>query len=581
MTRLANAFSWWLAAVGVAALGLAGCGNTGSLRGVSGEDPEAALQYEVPTIGERTVVGNAEPVKVGGVGIVVGLEGTGGDCRHDEYRAMLIDDLKKDKVPEPGKLLASGTAALVIVEAEIPPGAPKGGRIDLEVKLPPGSKATSIRGGTLRKCTLYNFDFAKNLRPDYSGPRGVLRGHPVAVGEGPVLMMSGPRPEGDGAGAVGRVWGGGRVIKEHPLALVMNSKYQNGVVTALVSDRVNDLFLPGLGGGRDGKVAHTSNNTLISLRVPPQYQNNLPRFLRVVRFIPLADPGDKANKDAKDQRGYRTRLKDDLLDPSRTIEAALRLEALGVKSVPALQSGLDSKNALVRFCCAEALAYLGSPSCAEELGIAARTPLFRAYALTALASLPEAVCTLQLRQLLESDLDDETRYGAFRALHTLNPRSPAVAGEKLAGSFTLHRAAPGRRALVHLSTSQRAEVVLFGSEARLVPPFALLAGEFTVTAAAGDVGCTVSRIPRQGERCDRQCGLEMDEVIRLMADMGGQYADVVALVQQAKASEAAGCAVRFDAVPRAASIEELVEAGLGGDKHDLGQVPTLYTGGSR
>jgi hypothetical protein len=580
MSRYACALAPWslVAACGLA-VALSGCVPTTGLQHLTGEQPEAEA-YDVPCIGGRTVVGNAEPVRVGGVGLVEGLDGTGGDCRHDEYRAMLLDDLKKEKVPEPAKLLASGSVAMVIVEANIPPGAAKGAKIDLEVKIPPGSRATSIRGGVLRRCTLYNFDFARNLRPDYTGPRGVLRGHPAAIAEGPVQMLSGGRGS-EGGGAAGKVWQGGRVLRDYPLALVLASKYQNGVVAAVVADRVNDLFLPGMARGRDNSIAHASNNTHIALRVPPQYENNLPRYLRVVRFIPLTDADGRPGKDAKDQRSYRARLSADLLDPSRTIEAALRLEALGPKSISALQAGLDSKNALVRFCSAESLAYLGSPSCAEELGLAARTPLFRAYALTALASLPEAVCTVQLRQLLDSDLDDEVRYGAFRALRTMGGRSSGLAGESLAGELTLHRAAPGRRSLIHLSTTRQAEVVLLGDDTRLSPPFALLAGDFTLRAAQGDASCTVSYIPRGGDRADRQCGLEVSEVIRMMVSLGGSYSDVVALMQQARASEAVSCAVRFDALPTAASLQELAEAGLDGDRQDLGQVPTLYSGGAR
>ena len=136
-------------------------------------------------------VGNAEPVALGGVGLVEGLEGTGGDCNHDCYRDMLAQQMRKDRVPEVEKLLHSPNHALVIVEAHLPPGACKGDRIDVEVKLPPGSQATSLRGGVLRKCYLYNYDFAHNLLPNYKGDNSMHLGHRLAIARGPILVGTG------------------------------------------------------------------------------------------------------------------------------------------------------------------------------------------------------------------------------------------------------------------------------------------------------------------------------------------------------------------------------------------------------
>jgi hypothetical protein len=574
------AAAWWLAAVGVMAVTLSGCGDLSSKlfhRGVAGEEP-ADQTYDVPTVGQRTLVGNADPVRLGGVGLVEGLEGTGGDCNHDSYRTMLINDLRKNHERSAEKLLKSPDCALVIVEATMPPGAGIGDPIEIEVKLPPSSRATSLRGGVLRKCTLYNYDHAKNLKADYTGSQGMLLGHTLATAEGPVLVSS----DADDAARskVGRIWQGGKVIKEHPLSLVMNRDSQRTALTGLVTERINNLFLPGLPAADDAKPATMTNQNVVALRVPAIYRQNIPRYLRVVRFIPLVD-GEPA-ADGKDKKPYRQRLAEDLLEPAKTVEVALRLEALGVKSVPTLRAGLESKHPLVRFTSAEALAYLGHPSCAEELGRAARHPLFRAYALTALASLRESACQQQLAELTETAPDDETRYGAFRALLTLNPNHPTVAGEKVGGAFFLHKVAPEGSPLVHLSTTRRAEVVLFGRSPALKPPFSLLAGEFTVTAEAGDVRCTVSRTPLRGSVDRKEVGLEVEAVLREMTDMGGQYADVLALLQQAGAVGAVSCRVRLDALPTVVRLEELLASGTDGSLlpagQDLGQTPTLYGG---
>ena len=70
----------------------------------------------------------------------------------------------------------------------------------------------------------------------------------------------------------------------------------------------------------------------------------------------------------------------------RGLRPAQQEIAVGLENAsgPALKQGLQSKHPLVRFCSAEALAYLGSPACADELARAVKQqPYLRAYALTA------------------------------------------------------------------------------------------------------------------------------------------------------------------------------------------------------
>ena len=59
--------------------------------------------------------------------------------------------------------------------------------------------------------------------------------------------------------------------------------------------------------------------------------------------------------------------------------------------------------------------------------------------------------------------------------------------------------------LIHISSTKRPEIVLFGDEATLTAPFALRAGEFCVTATEddadplpGDVGAAARRRPIAG-----------------------------------------------------------------------------------
>ncbi len=582
----------WGARVGAPAallLGLLGCMHNGQLRLHSEDDSEKDRYAEVKTVGDVTAVSNAQPIQLGGVGLVVGLEGTGGPCVNDGYRAMLEDDLRKEGVKNVKDVLASSSNALVVVSALLPPGAAKGDPIDVVVSLPPGSQATSLRGGYLHSCRLFNYDFVGNLttRPQLAGAQGMLKGHALARAEGSILVGVGDGEEA-AKSRQGRIWGGGRCEAEQAFTLLMNPDQRFARVTSQVADRVNETFPAAFPTGPGGGVAKAQGPYGVELRVPAPYRLNLPHYLRVVRLIPLQGPLDAPSK-AGDHRSYRQRLGDDLLDPARTVTAALRLEALGQKSVPVLKRGLESGHPLVRFCAAEALAYLGSPSCGEELARAvAEQPVLRAYALTALASLDEAVCHVKLRELLATSADDETRYGAFRALRALNEREADVRGELLNDSFWLHRVAPNAPPLVHVSSTRRAEIVLFGPEQVLRPPFSFLAGEFAVTASDDDHDrCTVSRFPLHGAPSRKQCSLDVAEVLRTMADMGAMYPEAVTLLQQAHGTQCINCRVRCDALPQAVAPEDLVKLGknksgtlegleLVPGGQDLGLTPTLY-----
>jgi hypothetical protein len=574
------------------ALGLAGC-TLPQVRSQRPDEAEPDAKYDAQTIGDvMSNFLNAEPVPVAGVGLVTGLDGTGGDTPPSGYRNTLEDDLKKRGLTNVREVLASPNHALVLVSALMPPGARKGDPVDLQVGLPPGSKVTSLRGGVLQECLLYNYEYARNLNPEkYAQSGAALKGHALVKAGGPLLVGFG---DGDADARVRRgcVWGGGRCTTDLPFSLVLDEKHQYASTAAAVANKINERFGGASPGpGRDA-VAVARNKSQVVLAVPAQYRHNLPRYLRVVRLIPLREPAGGA-------AAYRHRLEEDLLNPERTVTAALRLEALGPNSVPVLKAGLARKHPLVRFCSAEALAYLDCASCGEELArTVAEHPVLRAFGLTALASMDEAVSHIKLRELLACP-DAEARYGAFRALRALDENDPAIQGELLNKSFWLHRVAPGSPPLVHLCSSRRAEIVLFGQDAMLAPPFELLVGDaakFTVTAGHDDEHCTVTRfsLNRAGEpvRETRQCSLRLEDLLLTLAAEGGTYSEALELLRQVSDCHCLSCTVAADQLPQAVSVEELALSArndpgllrLDGEileaRPDLGTTPTLYQKGA-
>src|SRR5262249_42084574 len=333
--------------------------------------------------------------------------------------------------------------------------------------------------------------------------------------------------------------------------VVMNSDQQYVRLAMRIADRINSTFQGPFQGPGNGEIAIAKTKEAIVLGVPQQYKLNLPRYLRVMRLIPLDEaPGPNSP--------YRRRLEADLLDPAHTVTAALRLEALGNGSISALKRGLESTHPLVQFTSAEALAYLGCPTCGETLAkLIQEQPALRAYCLTAMASLDEAICHVKLQELLAAT-SPETRYGAFRALRALDEHDTHVQGEWLNDSFWLHQVAGNSPALVHMSSSRRAEIVLFGDDCFLQPPFSILAGpEFTITAGKDDDHCIISRfsVQRGTKRC--QCSLKLADVLHKLAELGGAYPDAVDLLRQADKGQALSTKVAVDALPQSTSVFDL------------------------
>jgi hypothetical protein len=540
---------------------------------------------EVRTVGDITTVANADAIPVIGIGLVTHLENTGGGVPPGADRAALEDYLRKLGVENIKELFNSKTTALVHLSARVPPGIHKGDPVDVFVSVPDSSRTTSLRGGVLEQCLLYNYDSTSHISAAVGAdPAGrsdqLLRGHALVKAKGAVVAGLALDADDDTPSARrGVVWGGGKcLMPDWTFIIQINPDQQYARVAQRIAERINETFHGPSAGLGNGELAVAKNKATVYLSVPGAYRLNMARYLRVIRLIPL---NEAPNPDSS----YCQKLARQLLDPATTITAALRLEALGPQSIPALKVGLNSEVPLVRFAAAEALAYLGSPSCGEELARqVTEQPFVQAFALTALASLNEAVCRVKLQELLAAP-SPETRYGAFRALRARDERDPLVDGEQL-GTFWLHRVPKGAPQ-VHYATHGRPEVVLFGEAPKLVPPFSILAGpEFTLRAQEGKTTCVLSRFTARKHKQTKECPLEVAEVLRALAELGGNYADAVELLRQAETCRGLSCAVKADALPKAPTVYDLARSGLriaGGKgdglaavQLDIGVTPTLY-----
>ncbi|MBN9517726.1 hypothetical protein J0H58_04265 [bacterium] len=562
---------------GVAVLAVApavGCTNSPAekVQGrsqIGGDDP-AADPDAYATVGSKTLPDNMGPVRVSGVGLVYRLQpGSGSYAPPGGWRQMLEAGLKKqgwtnirDILDDPNK-----TTSLVLVSAEIPPGARKGEPVDLVLSTPDESKTVSLRGGLLMPCELVEYDTTGNLsslakKGTPSGPSGSLvlgnvwartvEKAPVIAGTYEAPGMAVPIADGEETPLrAGRVWAGGRVAQNRPYYFLMKPGDDKIRIAAEVAERLNATFHAN--GDPARKVAEAQPKMIV-VHVPHAYRHNHHRFLVVARQVPIIPVAAESL--------YRKKLADELLDPATCLLAAVKLEALGGESRRALRVGLESPSPWVRFAAAEALTYLGHTDGAAVL---ARTveehPALRAHALKALAVMDDAACTDRLVELMTS-ADPVVRYGAFMALRLADENHPAVRGTLANDSFYVHRVAPGTPGLVHLTTALRSEVVVFGDGVKLRGPFTLPLGtEFTVSVPANGPEAKVSRVVRAkaggSDVKEVTCATDLAAVLATVARLGGGYGEAVELVRRADSAQVLTAAVSVDAVPKLLSVQQL------------------------
>ena len=566
------------------AAGVIGCKNTDAAklqtpRSQIGEDP--ADPESVATIGSKTTVGNTESLVVSGVGLVYNLPGTGSSATPGGWRTRLEGSLKKTKRDQSLNLkelldAPSRTTSLVLVSALIPPGARKGELIDVQITLPEDSKTTSLQGGELFPAELITFDTTGNVSSQvHAGEAGgggrILDGYPWAQAKGP--LVAGNFVSGDGkdskadtdadgrplyrAGFVsgtgsGDAWQGGRVSMNRPYYLLLNANDQNPRIGAQIAERLNSTFHstsdPNL------KVGDAKNRELILVNVPIAYRHNHYRFLLVARQVPYNPVA--ANS------AYRLKIEDELMDPSTTLAAAVKLEALGGESRRTLKIGLESASPWVRFASAEALAYLGQTDGAAELArLAEDHPALRAQCLKALASMDDAAGTDRLVELLAHS-DPEVRQGAFIALRLADERHPALGGVLMNKSYYLHRIGGNGTSAVHLTVGGRSEVLVFGDNVKLRGPMAPVpvGNEFTVSVPADGIA-KVTRVVRlrggEPEVKELRCSAELGGVLAALANLGAGYSEAVELVRRAARAEVLTAPLVVDAIPREMSMQQL------------------------
>ncbi len=500
---------------------------------------------------------NVHAAKIEGVALIRGLQGTGADEPPSTYQQILLQDmLRDDNLKRTAKSqIASFNTAIGLMEAVVPPGARKGDRLDVSIKFLPTSEATSIQNGYVENGELYQYMATDIIRRGYTLGRvnGYVTLDPDLVEKkSPVAYKQ------------GKIIGGAVVARSRPIWLELKEDQGSIGIAQRLEDVVNKRFsYTKAGYAGKYKVAEAkSGATRINLEVPEEYRDNVIRYVNVVCAISFYETADELN-DRID------RLSEELLVPETSEFAAVQLEAIGpnnAKVVDAIKRGMESSNEAVRFNSAITSSYFNIRSerrqTAQILAEFARDNA--TYRPASLATLGVCMKTSfdvdeELRKLLGAD-NIETRYGAFRALWTRNPSDYMIQGENLNDQFSFHCLNCGGAPYVHITQSDRPEIVLFNADAIYLRGSVDVEANPRLTIRSEEDGIIVKKYEASdGVDEQRRVGYKVSDVIRAIVEIGGTYPDVVSFLTQAKnrklifaegsTGESGECPLAIDALP--------------------------------
>jgi flagellar basal body P-ring protein FlgI len=503
-----------------------------------GQTPEAEAEVseekKIELVGDFARPSGLKWIKLESIALVTNLDNTGSDPPPSEQRQLLIAEMQSHEVRHADKILASPTVSMVYVRAYLPPGVQKGDPLDVEVRIPTRSETTSLRGGWLMQTRLRQMEVLGGQ---------MLRGNIDGLAQGDLLVDAVFDGMTDKVHETrGRVLGGGVSQLSRELGLVISKNDASIRTSALIGKAINQRFFALDSGVKKG-VANPERDDFLSLAIAPRYKNNLARYVRVIRNIPL--------RENPVERMERLKLLEKkLLEPTSSALASLQLEAIGSEAIPALKQGLRSSDPEVRFYAAEALAYLDQPEAAAPLAESAKAEsAFRWHALTALATMTHVAALDGLSDLLHVQ-SVETRYGAFRAMRTRNPGDPTTKGETLDKKFRYHIIPTTGEPLIHITRTRMPEIVVFGHEQRLKDVKLLRAGKRILITPLENGDLRAGRYDPGQETVYESFPAELDKLIRVVVKLGGGYAEVIQCLQEAKKAGCLEGRLAVEALPR-------------------------------
>ena len=542
-----------------------GCGS--AIR--RGQSPDDSLLKFNDNRSDTSFIGNfcgikgVRPAQIEGIGLLVGLEGTGSEPSPSGQKDYLLRELKTNKTTENARAaLSSKNTSMVMIRGLIPAGAKRGDRIDLQVTAPPKTDTTSLKYGELLRT---------DMRPLAALGRGVKLGNVMARAKGIVLVDSLFESSTDEQhNLTGTILGGGVLRNDYPMTLIVNSDETSVKTTRSIAHSINQRYTTSVDGGREN-IAKPVTDRIIELRIPEEYEHNLGRFIQSIQAMAFNE-SDAALAQRMEDLDRR------IGDPTSAARAAIELEAIGAQGVPILKNALQHPDFEVRFYIAESLAYMGHGDGISHLQLAAESePAFRWHALTALASIGNSEAKLALKQMFDRP-SAETRYGAFRALNACSPNDRSVQGKLLSDEFYLHDISSEAQGMIHFARSKRPEIVVFGNE-KVSEDFIFVQPGLTARAIDKD-RVRIKRFDPVNGEIKLTCSTEVAELIKTLARFGLDYTTMLEMCREADSNDTLNARLVINAAPRIGSKsrqDALSDEAEKSDRYIAQKAPELFS----
>ncbi len=463
------------------------------------------------TVASETAVAGLSPVVVRGYGLVVGLKESGGRLMPAEVRAMMLQELARHGVGNPGtgvdatpeSMLNSPDTAVVVVEGVIAPGSIRGTKFDLRVSALPGSDVTSLEGGRL---------YTTEMRP---GPLliGSKQAQILAQGKGNVFINPFVEVGATNVDAVnrlvGRILDGGEVSKDLPLKLRLATSSHTRART--IQSAICSTFPRE--PRQKHETAHGENADSIEITVPPSYEGRSEDFIELVRHVPLDTSATEVTAMA-----IRRAL---IANPGSARDAMWRFRALGKRALPVIQDLYDYTEEDPRIAALEAGAALDDALVAAPLVsmAASGTIANRLRAITLLGKLgynPDV--DIGLRPLL-NDPDPDIRLSTYETLVKRQDRSVSMLD--IDGKFDI-ALIPSTIPMIYIAQSGRPTIAIFGAETAVSRPLthAAWGNRLMIKADAGDSELQIFYRPDPEARAEIQ--IVEPQLPELLAFLGHQ-----------------------------------------------------------
>ncbi len=473
-------------------------------------------------IGDISVARGLHLARVQGVGLVNGLFGTGGDPRPSEQREALLTEIRTHDIRDADQLIASPNTALVMVSALVPPAIAKDERIDIIVKTSEISESRSLRSGWLMPTRLREFrTLGGSLRQ--SDVFGIANGSLVTEADvklenEPIKLIRGVIP------------GGGRMMIDRGLSLLVNDEYGHVFTAAAISKSINERFFHYDGAKRLG-AAVPKRDQMIEIGMDPKYRLDPFHYMNVIMSLGFSEKSS--------DRATRLELcRRQLLEPTTARKAAWQLEAMGKDGIEPLLEGMLAGNDEIRFYCAHSLAYLNDPRCIETLEqLIITQPAFRAMCLNGLTIMDHFQAHEALIRLLQLP-DPEVRYGALCALRERDPRDSTIRGIQMGNVTRVVQIPTNDTPIIAISLSKYPEIAIFGSDPSLKIGTFLRVSANTLARPDESGSLRISRFEPGEEDRIETVPQTLTGMIHGLVEVGASYGDIVTAIMVASAENA-------------------------------------------